>query len=554
MFHCQSRTHIIAIAGFLLAISGNTALSDEPARASLSDSTPQVTSTAFRSQVTEAVGTELGTKPRTSARSGKKHYYRTPAMIGDFYAGNPLRFSANATTDRLFVFANDLDAPLVLPGAGSTLLITEPGPVGIFASSLTNIQQVQALLRAAAPLPPATLAATVADNATMTTSLTIGQIQTLLASTAAGYDIVSLTAPPNTYDAAVEAVFLTRNAIPGSVVYNSSGSGALLQGGTDTLTGGEDFDAFYFYDYVVRFNTVLADATSGGVGRMKIAEGGSVLPQNRVFFRYNYLSGVNYTNSKVNLNRFVPGFERTFGDGLFSVELRAPFATDTSTTATLDGSSFSNGMHTRFGNFTVYLKALLLEWDNFAMSGGLGIATPTADDVAVHYTDGTPLLRVYNESVCLQPFLGALYTPNRDMYYHSFFQVDTAANGNPVSINSAGTGLANAGKLTDSTNLYFDLGAGYWLYRSNASRGLTGIIPTVEIHQNSSLQSGDLISAGPFQISNTLGTTSLTNLVAGSTFQFGRATNLSTAYTFPLGGGLDRQYNGSLQVFLSHGR
>ncbi len=85
--------------------------------------------------------------------------------------------------------------------------------------------------------------------------------------------------------------------------------GAILQGGTDSLNGGEDFDAFYFYDYVVRFDTVLADASSGGVGRTKISEGGTVLPQNRIYFRYNYLNGVGYSDNRTQLSRFVPGFE-----------------------------------------------------------------------------------------------------------------------------------------------------------------------------------------------------------------------------------------------------
>ncbi len=207
--------------------------------------------------------------PRKRVRSAKAIDYRTPAMIGDFYAGSSLSFGGNSTLDRLFVFANDLDAPIVLPSSSSSLSIAEPGPVGIYSSSLANVQQIQALLRASAPLPSAALVGTVNANASMTSSLNIGQIQALLASTSSGYDIVPLLAPPSAYQSAVNATFLSRNVIPGSTSFNASNSGAILQGGTDSLNGGEDFDAFYFYDYVVRFDTVLADASSGGVGRQR---------------------------------------------------------------------------------------------------------------------------------------------------------------------------------------------------------------------------------------------------------------------------------------------
>jgi len=83
--------------------------------------------------------------------------HRTPVMIGDFYSGSRLGLRGDATIDRLLVFADDLDAPLVLPPVGSTLTLTEPGPVGIFSTSLLSIQQLQTLLINGDPIPGATL-------------------------------------------------------------------------------------------------------------------------------------------------------------------------------------------------------------------------------------------------------------------------------------------------------------------------------------------------------------------------------------------------------------
>jgi hypothetical protein len=476
--------------------------------------------------------------------------YRTPAMIGDFFGGAPIGFRGESVLDRLMIVADDLDAPLVLPGGGSLLTITEGGPVGIFSTSINSVEQLQSLFRAGSPLPGFTLQGTVNDNATLTTLNTISQIQTQLGSTGLGYDIILIQAPPGSYTSGVNSVFQTRNTIPGSTVYNSGSSGALIQGGVDTLNSGEDLDGFYFYDYIVRFNTALADASSGGVGRTKIAEGGTVLPQNRVFFRYSTIHNVAFTNRGTSLNRFTPGFERSFLDGLASFELRAPFATDAVSNSSLDTNTFTNGTDTRFGNLTLYAKALLYHADKLAISGGLGLELPTASDINVNYANGQSLLRIRNESVHLQPFLGALYTPNNRIFAQGFFQYDMAASGNSIAINSTGTGLQNAGTLTDPNNVFFDVGLGYWAYRSDAKRGLTGVVPTVELHQTNSVQDGDLVSAGPFHVGNFSGSTGITSLVAGTTFEFGRHTQLTAGYATPLGGGANRQYDGAFQFNL----
>lgn len=485
-----------------------------------------------------------------SASCNRDWRLRSPAMIGDFYGGS-LGFGASTVQDRLIVLANDLDAPLVLPGVNSILTISEPGPVGIFSSSLGSIQQLQGLLRAGAPIPPGSLAGTVSDNAVLTTTQTVGQIQTQLASTSLPFDIIVLVPPPATYDQAVSGVFSARNTIPGTTAFNTGNSGAVIQGGIDTLTGGEDLDAYYFYDYVVRFDTALADAASGGVGRMKISEAGTVLPQDRFFFRYSYLDNVRFSHGGQQLNRYLPGFEKALLNGLASIEVRTPFAANTATVSTLNGDAFTNDSQTRFGNLTTYLKGLLLNNGVLAVSGGLGVVAPTASDIRVSYADGTPLLEVANRGVRLQPFLGTLFTPSNRIFVHSFFQHDVAASGNPVFLNSLGTGLSQAGVLTDAPMMFLDVGAGYWLYRDNAGKGLTGIVPMLELHQNLGLRTGDTVSGGPFQVGDFTGNTSLTNLVVATTLEFGLRTQLTAAYVGPIGGGVDRQFDGAMTLMLN---
>ena len=292
-------------------------------------------------------------------------------MIGDFFGVSPIGFRGSSTLDRLMILADDLDSPNVLPGGGSILTLTEPGPIGIFSSSLTSVQQLQTLFRAGGPIPGLTLQGTVNDNATLSTVNTISQIQSQLGATGLGYDIILIQPPPGSYTAGAHSVFQARNTIPGSTVFNSAGSGALIQGG--------------------------------------------------------------------------------------------------------------------------------------------------------------------------------LYTPNDRFFAQGFVQYDATASGNSVAINSTGAGLQHAGTLTDPGHIFFNAGLGCWLYRSNAKSGLTGIVPTAEVHQTSSTQPGDLVSAGPFQVGNFNGSTSITSVVAGTTFEFGRRSQLTAGYATPIGGGSDRQYDGAFQ-------
>jgi hypothetical protein len=494
-------------------------------------------------------------RSRSKYRLGQSLYsdcrYRTPAIMGDFFGGTPVGFRGDSVLDRLMVVADELDAPIVLPPGGSTLTISEPGPVGIFSTSIVSATQLQSIFRAGGVVPPATLVGIINDDATLTTVNTISQIQAQLAGTALPYDVILLQQPPGSYSAGVNALFQTRNAIQGTTTFDAANSGAIIQGGVDTLNGSEDLDAFYFYDYIVRFNTAMADATSGGVGRVKIADGGAILPTNRIFCRYSNVNNVAYSNSGLSLNRFVPGLEKTFFQGLTSLEVRAPFATDATTTSSLATNSFTNGSDTRFGNLTLYAKGLLYQTDHVAFSGGLGLALPTASDIRVNYANGTSLLRIQNESVHIQPFLGMLYTPSSKIFAQGFLQYDATASGNSVSINSTGAGLQNAGTLTDANHVFFDASLGYWLYRTNEKRGLTGIVPTVEVHQTSSTQDSDLVAAGPFQVGNFSGSTSITSMVAGTTLEFGSRSQFTAGYATPIGGGSDRQNDGAFQFFFN---
>lgn len=105
--------------------------------------------------------------------------------------------------------------------------------------------------------------------------------------------------------------------------------------------------------------------------------------------------------------------------------------------------------------------------------------------------------------------------------------------------------------MTDPNHVFFNFGVGGWLYRSDERSGLTGIVPMMEIHHTNSLDRGDIVTAGPFEIGNFDGTVSLTSAVVGTTFEFGQLSNLTVGYATPLTGGVGRQYDGALRIMYS---
>lgn len=275
------------------------------------------------------------------------------------------------------------------------------------------------------------------------------------------------------------------------------------------------------------------------VGRQKISENSSPLPRDRVFLNYSYFDNTPLTRGGTDVHRFTPGFEKTFLDGNASIEVRLPFA------STLDSSvrvPTRTGEHeAELGNLTAYLKALLYDTPTFALSAGLGMTLPTADD-ARFLDAGTVLVKFDNESYHLLPFLGALYTPDERIFLQSFLQFDFDTNGNGVNVLGDGTGT-----LQDSTLVYFDVALGYWMYENFRGPGrIAGIATIFEVHYNGSVDGGDDFSAGGFSF-GTGDNLDLVNAVFGLTTAFRNDSQLTLGYTLPVAGS-DQQFDGELRV------
>jgi hypothetical protein len=331
-----------------------------------------------------------------------------------------------------------------------------------------------------------------------------------------------------------------------------------LMGSTARVAAGAapgTFDLEYDGTAEVEVEFPLVIALPGGgrpgaqIGQMKVSENNSVLPRDRVIFDYNHFNSVPIAPGGVTINRYAPGFEKTFLDGLFSFETLFPFAATLENGATFDGVTESNEM--QFGNIRMFAKALLYNSERWKFATGLGIEIPTAEDLSLGLLDGTELLRIENEAVHLQPFVGSLYTPNRRAFVQSFLQVNVDVNGNPVLANPDFTTIHPIGRLYTQPLLLLDGQAGYWVYRSDdPNNWLSGVAGIVELHFNTTLgDSADLVEEDGFAATNLLGDFQIVNLTLGSTIALGR-TQIQLAAMLPLTE--DRSFDYEFAVYVNH--
>jgi hypothetical protein len=450
-----------------------------------------------------------------------------PSMLGDGFFAFSGSISARRTIDRLLVVADDLDAPNPLPPPAASLTITEPGPIGVFATPLMSVQQIQAILRAGQPLPGGTLQGILAEDATLTSATSVASIQTQLAATPQGYDVIALTPPPVGYSGGVTSIFVTRNGAIGQTVFNQSGSGALLQSGDDSLDGGDDIDGYYFYEYVAGVNVTSPFSAAVRSGTVKLANGGTAIPRDRLFFDYGLYSDVAFTAAGTTVNRFVPGFEKAFFDGLASFEFRLPFAA----TATNDLRGIVTDKGVEFGNVTMFAKALLHRSQRWIVSGGVGLTLPTAGDINLD-SQQTRLVQIRNQALHLGPFLAAAFAPSDRWFCQAFLQTDFAASGNRVRVDSGGTGLVDVGSLNDANYLFTSLSIGRWVLEpANYQRPLAVI---AEVHHSANINRSDEVRFGGMQIGQEASDLNVTNLTVGMTAQISDRTSVNVGLIAPL--------------------
>ena len=292
--------------------------------------------------------------------------------------------------------------------------------------------------------------------------------------------------------------------------------------------------------------------SAGCSGRAKISDDNSVLPEDRVFFLYDHFDNAILIPAPsphaLDVNRYTPGFEKTFFDRYASFELRVPFADAQNSDVFLRGDGREEA--TEFGNLEAVLKALLWRDDTVAFGGGIGFNLPTAPGARIFVAEQSqPLFTIDNNAFQVQPFLGLLYTPSDRLFFQAFLQFDIDATGNHIEQRDVG----RVGTLYDQNLLQTDLQLGYWWFRDPSARFLTGLAPTIEYHYTTTLQNAKLIAAGidgsEFVFGNAANRLDIQNLTLGVEMLIGRRALLNVAAVVPLNGNnANRQFDSEIFV------
>jgi hypothetical protein len=314
----------------------------------------------------------------------------------------------------------------------------------------------------------------------------------------------------------------------------------------------------------------VANPGSTSVVNSAIADDNSPLPADRVYFRFNYFDdaqsvtgfgppvfdshgvGTSFADTRTfNLERYTFGFEKSFLDGMASVEMRVPFVTTLSSNLDLSAGSITGpatGPTTPFGpsfpvtstpgstlgsdgtqfdDIELIFKGILCRNETLTLSAGLGITVPTGQDTNVAITDysGTVTqglasiqrfrdIHIDNETWALSPFVAGVYSPSKRFFLHGFLEFDFPLNDSTINYSDTftrGQAIAPPPSLTggvpilmppfstrtgisEQSLMHVDLGAGYWLLRDNDRPFLTGIVPTLELHYTTTLQDASIVS------------------------------------------------------------
>jgi hypothetical protein len=309
--------------------------------------------------------------------------------------------------------------------------------------------------------------------------------------------------------------------------------------------------------------------TGGVVGQARLSENVSPIPRDRVFMNYSYFDQVPLTSPRININRWSPGFEKTFFNRMASIEIRTPFAGTINNNINNDTPQYD----TQFGNLFITLKGLIAQSSTCAISTGMSVTCPTANNVSLTNERISPTVTLNNVTfqngiVRVQPFAAIVLTPNDRLFMQGMVQVDVECNSSPVTATfSDAPNQTQSVSLHDQTYIYADLALGYWMYRSNnPHRLVTAVSPIIEAHYAQSLSpQGQYTFVDPNQVMiPSVGTTmstftvgnaaqqfQLLNTTIGANFQLGPMSSLLVGYSTPIGSGLDQQFNGEFRMIFN---
>ena len=323
------------------------------------------------------------------------------------------------------------------------------------------------------------------------------------------------------------------------------------------FNGGNFTEGAVVYNYVAEYQIPSVPSRVYGLSRQKITENMTPVPTDRFIFDYSYFHNVPLPYGSMPVNRFTPGFEKTFFNKQFSLEMRFPFAATIENTLHTSNENRLNVV--RMGDATAVLKYLFFKSEQLAMTLGLGMSLPFIEDAhLIDTATGREVIRSKHQTVHLMPYMGLLYVLNDRVFFQSYFQIDADANGNSTYVaDFSGEGMLYAGKTKERTYAYTSLSLGYWLFRNYhplnnvASDSVNGMNLMAELHWTQSIdratgvrhEQGNYI----FDIGSERGNYTVVNMTLGTRYLFNEKSNVGIGYSVPLRNE-NRQFDGELRL------
>jgi hypothetical protein len=473
-------------------------------------------------------------------------YSAAPNMIGDLFNSgtSSLNFQAQFVVQPTFSNMGPNAGGLVIPDANSLFNGINAPIDGVSVTSLSNIGD---LVRTgdSSFISPADLAPINSVNVRVN-SLT--EADDVLA----GSSAIRPAAPTSNsliFEAANRAVAREfSSSFSSEVAVEEFVELEYLEGESSIFADqGEIIEANYVYNASV---SLPVPSPGEVVGRYSIADNNSPLPQDRLFLDYNFFHNARITAAGIPVNRWAPGFESTFADGLGSFEFRAPMAVTLTSAINTNGDDLAA---LEFGDISFTFKGLLHQDDRFIASMGVGVTVPTADDFSLTLENNVQVVRVKNQSVHILPFIAGSISITRNTFVQSFTQFDFDTNGNSVFLNEEGflmqgSGrLENVGRLKSQSTIRFSNSAGGFLFRNRSGR-VSDLAAVLEAHYTGTLNRSDAVGSANFAVGDPTRTLSVLNLTSGLHAYMGKSV-VTAAYGVPVTE--DRVFDGELRLFIN---
>lgn len=283
----------------------------------------------------------------------------------------------------------------------------------------------------------------------------------------------------------------------------------------------------------------LPEVGGAAVRRVILSENNSPIPRDRFFVDHRFFHQVYRDFGDV--NRYTFGAERTFLDGMSSLEVRFPFAATLDSDQTI-GSTYARNFEA--GNITLALKDVLWYNEQLLVTTGLGFTFPSADDATVNLAGVGRIMTIRNESFHLLPYMAAQWQPRSDFYMIGFLQLDFDTGGNSVLADITGRNLREIGVLQESTWLFADVSLGYSFYEASSSDSLVQRLTAIgELHYSTTLQEADSVSGNDIVVTSISNRSDVLNATAGLLLSTNRRSMVTSAVSVPLRDGDDRQFN-----------